>query len=57
MISQVIAVDVCFAIQIGKINPPAVPVLRGYVPSKTLFSKDGAYAAVGILGATVMPHR
>ncbi|PRP76997.1 manganese transporter pdt1, partial [Planoprotostelium fungivorum] len=50
-------VDICFAIQLGKLSPPAGPVMRGFLPSKSLFSRDGAYAAVGILGATVMPHR
>eukprot|EP01117_Protostelium_nocturnum_P018666 TRINITY_DN7850_c0_g1_i1.p1 TRINITY_DN7850_c0_g1~~TRINITY_DN7850_c0_g1_i1.p1 ORF type:complete len:563 (+),score=182.94 TRINITY_DN7850_c0_g1_i1:89-1777(+) len=54
--SLVLGVDICFAIQLSKIKPDAKSVMRGYVPSGTLFTSGGAYAAVGILGATVMPH-
>ncbi|GAO51285.1 natural resistance-associated macrophage protein [Saitoella complicata NRRL Y-17804] len=52
----VLAVVVCFIIELVKI--PAVnprEVLKGYLPSGTVF-KDGLYASIGILGATVMPH-
>jgi manganese transport protein len=36
------------------IGPPAGPVLRGFVPSVS--GSSALYVAVGIIGATVMPH-
>src|SRR5262245_44436009 len=46
-----------FAIQIGLARPDAVGVLAGFLPSADVI-RDPAmlYIAIGILGATVMPH-
>lgn len=47
----------CFAYTIGVAQPAWGDVARGLVPKKVLFTEGGAlYLAVGILGATVMPH-
>ena len=50
-------ITACFAYElaIAPVNWPQV--FLGYVPSALVFTNTGAlYAAVGILGATVMPH-
>jgi len=47
----------CFAVQIALADPDWGAVLRGLAPSRDLFAKpDMLYLALGILGATVMPH-
>ncbi|PIK73652.1 divalent metal cation transporter, partial [Methylobacterium frigidaeris] len=47
----------CFAIQIAMAAPPVRDVLGGFVPSTTIVTDPAAlYLAIGILGATVMPH-
>ena len=48
---------VCFAIQLGYSHPAAVEVFAGFIPSRELFTNNGMlFVAVGIIGATVMPH-
>ena len=53
----VLLITVCFAVQVGVSNPLAIPLLSGFIPTDRLF-KDSSmlYIAVGIIGATVMPH-
>ena len=53
----VLLVGGCFAFELALSRPDAAGVLAGYLPSRALF-RDGQmlYLAVGILGATVMPH-
>ena len=47
----------CFAVQIALADPAWGAVLRGFVPStELLVNRDMLYLALGILGATVMPH-
>ena len=47
----------CFAIQIALAHPDWGAVLRGFLPSRDIFADhDMLYLALGILGATVMPH-
>ncbi len=47
----------CFAINLGLASPEWTDVARGFVPSATTFSDpQRLYLAIGILGATVMPH-
>src|SRR5215210_4853118 len=46
-----------FAIELGLARPNLLSVVRGLVPSTEIVSNpDMLYIAVGILGATVMPH-
>ncbi|THV06068.1 Nramp-domain-containing protein [Dendrothele bispora CBS 962.96] len=54
----VLTVFVCFVVLLVKVNPDWPNVFLGYIPSKGLFQAkpDAVYAAVGILGATIMPH-
>ena len=53
----VLLITVCFAVQIGMSNPEAVAVMSGFLPSSGIFTNhDALIIAVGIIGATVMPH-
>src|SRR3569623_1955922 len=47
----------CFAIQIALANPDWGAVIRGFAPTTEIVrNPDMLYLALGILGATVMPH-
>ena len=47
----------CFAVQIALANPDWSAVFWGFVPTKEVVTNpDMLYIALGILGATVMPH-
>ncbi|KAG2350940.1 smf Mn2+ and Fe2+ transporter [Suillus weaverae] len=52
----VLAVLICMAMIIAKINVAWGQAFDGFVPSQTLFVSGALYTSVGILGATVMPH-
>ncbi|KAF5377515.1 hypothetical protein D9615_005132 [Tricholomella constricta] len=54
----VFVVFACFVVLLVKVKPHWPDVFLGYLPSKRLFQSepDAVYSAVGILGATVMPH-
>ena len=48
---------ICFAIQIVMAAPPVAEVFGGFLPSPEIVTNPQAlYLAIGILGATVMPH-
>ncbi|WP_439604582.1 Nramp family divalent metal transporter, partial [Shinella sp.] len=50
-------IAVCFAIQIGLADPDWGEVIRGFAPTTEIVTNpDMLYLALGILGATVMPH-
>jgi manganese transport protein len=47
----------CFAVQIAMADPDWGAVIRGFAPSVDMVTnRDMLYLALGILGATVMPH-
>jgi manganese transport protein len=47
----------CFAIQIALANPEWGPLIRGFAPTTEIVrNPEMLYLAMGILGATVMPH-
>jgi manganese transport protein len=47
----------CFAVQIAMADPDWGAVIRGFAPTTEIFvNRDMLYLALGILGATVMPH-
>jgi manganese transport protein len=57
IISLLVVIAICFAIQIALAAPPIQAVLGGYVPSREIvLNPEMLYIAIGILGATVMPH-
>src|ERR1044072_2948578 len=50
-------IAVCFAIQIALANPEWGAVIRGFAPTTEIITNpDMLYLAIGIIGATVMPH-
>jgi manganese transport protein len=50
-------IAVCFAIQIALANPEWGAVIRGFAPTTNIVTNpEMLYLAIGIIGATVMPH-
>jgi manganese transport protein len=50
-------IAVCFAIQIAMADPQWGAVIKGFAPTtQVVTNPDMLYLALGILGATVMPH-
>jgi manganese transport protein len=57
VITLVATVGICFFYQIWRAKPDAGDVLRGFLPTaQILQNREMLYIAIGILGATVMPH-
>jgi manganese transport protein len=57
VIALIATVGVCFLFEIILAQPPLGAVLRGFIPAREVVSDPSMlYIAVGILGATVMPH-
>jgi manganese transport protein len=57
VIALVATVGICFAFELFLSKPDVGAVLRGFVPSTEIVRNPGMlYLAIGILGATVMPH-
>ena len=57
VIALLIVIAVCFVIQIAAAAPPVGAMLRGFAPSTEIFTNpEMLYIAIGIIGATVMPH-
>jgi manganese transport protein len=57
VIALVATVGACFLFEILLSQPPFGEVMRGFIPSSEIITNSSMlYVAVGILGATVMPH-
>jgi manganese transport protein len=57
VIALVLLIGACFAVQIALAQPSLAAIGRGLLPSADIVLRpDMLYIAVGILGATVMPH-
>jgi manganese transport protein len=57
VITLVATVGACFLFELVLARPEVAAVLKGFIPSREIVAnKDMLYIAVGILGATVMPH-
>ncbi|KZS93079.1 natural resistance-associated macrophage protein [Sistotremastrum niveocremeum HHB9708] len=56
IIAMVMVVFSCFVVLIVKVQPHWPTVFDGFLPSKDLTKPSALYTAIGILGATVMPH-
>jgi metal iron transporter len=53
----VLGVVVCFSVELAKTpNIDGREVMAGFIPSGVIFTADGIFASLGILGATIMPH-
>ncbi|WP_159012703.1 Nramp family divalent metal transporter [Bradyrhizobium sp. S69] len=57
VIALLLVIAVCFTVQIVAAAPPVGAMLRGFMPSAEIFTNpEMLYIAIGIIGATVMPH-
>ncbi len=57
VIALLIIIASCFAVQIIAAAPPVAAVLGGFMPSREIVTNPAMlYVAIGIIGATVMPH-
>lgn len=57
VVALLAVIAACFSIQIAMAHPDWGGVLRGFVPTPAIVAdRDMLYLALGILGATVMPH-
>jgi manganese transport protein len=57
VIALLVVIAVCFAVQLAAAAPPVAEMLRGFVPKTEIFTNpEMLYIAIGIIGATVMPH-
>jgi manganese transport protein len=57
VITLIATVGLCFLFEIILARPDVPAMLRGFVPTQALVSdREMLYIAIGILGATVMPH-
>ncbi len=57
VITLVATVGVCFAFELILARPDIGGVMRGFIPTADIMrDRDKLYIAIGILGATVMPH-
>lgn len=57
IIALLAVIAVCFVIQIALADPNWSDVIRGFAPTTAILTNpDMLYLALGILGATVMPH-
>ena len=57
VIALVVTIGVCFAVELAIARPALAAVLQGLVPRAEIVSNPAMlYIAIGILGATVMPH-
>jgi manganese transport protein len=57
VIALIGTVGVCFLWEILLSKPEMFPLLRGFIPRREVVSNPAMlYVAIGILGATVMPH-
>jgi manganese transport protein len=57
IVAMLAVITVCFAVQIAMADPDWGAVIRGFAPTtQVVTNPDMLYLALGILGATVMPH-
>src|SRR5262245_2403669 len=57
IITLLAVITACFAMQIALANPELGPLIRGFAPTTEIVrNPEMLYLAMGILGATVMPH-
>jgi manganese transport protein len=54
IVSLVATIGICFAVEMVLSKPPVGEVLTGFVP--TSMNSEALFIALGIIGATVMPH-
>jgi len=57
VIALIVTIAGCFAAELFFSKPQVVPMLLGFIPSPDILKNQNMlYVAIGIIGATVMPH-
>ncbi len=57
VITLILTIGIAFGLEILFSRPELLPVLKGFIPDPQIITNpDMLYVAIGILGATVMPH-
>jgi manganese transport protein len=57
VIGLIVVIAVCFVIQLVVAQPDLAAIAQGFVPTSAILADPAMlYIAIGILGATVMPH-
>jgi len=57
VITLILTIGTCFAVELWLAKPSLLGVIGGFAPSPAILrNHDMLYVAIGILGATVMPH-
>lgn len=57
IVALLVLIFACFAAQMVMSQPPLAAVLQGFIPQTEIVTNPAAlYLAIGIIGATVMPH-
>ena len=57
VVTLIATISICFGLEILYSHPEVMPMLAGFLPRQELIgNRTMLYIAVGILGATVMPH-
>ncbi|QBL92755.1 Divalent metal cation transporter MntH [Komagataeibacter saccharivorans] len=57
VIGLLATVALCFAVEVVAAQPPVAAILKGFLPSTEIMTNSQMlYIAIGIIGATVMPH-
>jgi manganese transport protein len=57
VVTLILTIGTCFAVELFLARPSLGGVVRGFVPVADILRNPGMlYVAIGILGATVMPH-
>lgn len=54
IIALIAIIGVCFLVEMMYVQPPMGEIVKGFVPH--IPNKSALYIAIGIIGATVMPH-
>ncbi|MBH8597315.1 Nramp family divalent metal transporter [Thermoactinomyces sp. CICC 10523] len=57
VVSFMVVIFLCFAVELALAHPTLHEIAKGFVPSSQIITNPNMlYIAIGILGATVMPH-
>jgi len=57
VIALIVTIAGCFSLELFFSKPEVAPMFLGFIPSLEIFKHQGMlYVAIGIIGATVMPH-
>ncbi|MGO2764978.1 MAG: Nramp family divalent metal transporter [Pseudolactococcus laudensis] len=56
VITLILVIMVVFVYEVAISNPVLADMLKGFVPQKEIFNRGQLMMALGIVGATVMPH-